>query len=134
MEKENNVVFLILSTLPLHFLWNRLSSQQHRLSSTTSTWVTPSFLNQSIVDCSQNTSMYYGALTPQSFDYYATKYLKNPLRWEAGSLGYNSNSSDDDFSQADVCNIQSALGKLNIRNSFLSKPRSLHARLWLGIW
>jgi hypothetical protein len=71
--------------------------------------VTPGFLNQSTVDCSQNTSMYYEALTPQSLDYYTTKYLQNPLRWEAGSPGYNSYSSDDDFSQAVVCNISKAL-------------------------
>ncbi|PMD21179.1 hypothetical protein NA56DRAFT_133898 [Hyaloscypha hepaticicola] len=65
--------------------------------------------------------MYYEALTPQSLDYYAKKYLKNPLQWEAGSLGYNSYSSDNDFWQADVCNISKAL-LANSTAGTLSRP------------
>jgi hypothetical protein len=112
MEKENNVCISNLTlihpavTLPL---WNSAIFTTTQTIDYNVYVVTLGFLNQSTVYCSQNTSMYYEALTPQSLDYYTTKYPKNPLRWEVGSLGYNSYSSDDEFWQADVCNTSKAL-------------------------
>ncbi len=121
LRKKIMFAFLILSTLPLHFPWNSAIFTTTQNLDYNIYLVTPGFFNQSTVDCSQNTSMYYGVLTPQSLEYYATKYLKNPLQWEAGSLGYNSYSSDDDFWQADVCNISKAL-LANLTAGTLSRP------------
>ena len=56
---KRKVVFtyLVLSTIPLHFLWNSVVFITTQNVNCNIFVVTPSFFNESIVDCSQNVSM-----------------------------------------------------------------------------
>lgn len=63
MEKQKMFAFLILSILELHFRNSAIFTATQNLDYNVY-GVTPGFLNQSTVDCSYNTSMYYEALNP----------------------------------------------------------------------
>jgi hypothetical protein len=126
-RKKISFAFLILSTLPSHCLWNSAVFNTTQNLDYNVLVVTPGFLYQSTVGCSHNSSMYYQALTMKSSEYSATKYLKRPLRWKAGSLRYNKL-----FQRRRWQYIQSAFSKLNSRVSFPSMQRRLHPILWIG--
>jgi hypothetical protein len=109
LKKKVIFMFLVLSTVPLHFLWNSAVFTTTQNLDYNVYVVTPSFLNQSTVDCSQNASMYYEPpLTSFPSSNYATDYTQTPLQYGT-ALNDTIPSSNDYFYQADVCNISNAL-------------------------
>lgn len=91
--------FLVLSTLPLHFLWNSAVFTTTNNLDYNVFVVTPSFFNQSTVDCSQNVTTFLNGDTNL-----ATYYQQSPLSY---SNIYS--NSDVNWWQKDVCNISQAL-------------------------
>jgi hypothetical protein len=100
-KKKVTFMFLVLSTLPLHFLWNSAVFTTTQNLDYNVFVVAPSFLNQSIVDCTQNVTIFSSGTL-------ATDYTQTPLQYETGR-NQTTLPSDLEFWQADVCNISKAL-------------------------
>lgn len=100
-KKKVMFTFLVLSTLPLHFLWNSAVFTTTQNLDYNVFVVAPSFLNQSTVDCIQNVTLFNTGVL-------ATDYYQTPLQYGTASNG-TAVSNDNQFWQADVCNISKAL-------------------------
>lgn len=109
-KKKVNCMFLILSTLPLHLLWNSAVFTTTQNLDYNVFVVALSFLNQSTVDLTQKVAMSNSAsiFTTSNIGNLATDYHQIPLQYGTARNDTNE-SSDSYFWQADVCNISKAL-------------------------
>jgi len=105
----------------LHFLWNSAVFTTTQNLDYNVFVITPSFFNDSTVDCIQNVSMYnQGSVSAYNEGGYATDYTQTPLQY---SMGVNDSfpPSSSDYWQADVCNISQPL-LANAISGDLSRP------------
>ncbi|CAL3970661.1 unnamed protein product [Diplocarpon coronariae] len=103
---------LVLSTLPLHFLWNSaVFTTTQRLDYNVYV-VTPKFLTNSTVDCSQNVGK--GFISTAS-DYDTSKPLNNTF-WSSYS---NRSEPSGTWWTQDMCNISRTLQESSSKNSLV---------------
>ncbi|KAK0118615.1 hypothetical protein ONS96_011706 [Cadophora gregata f. sp. sojae] len=103
-KKKILFTLLVVSTLPLHFLWNSaVFTTTQRLDYNVYV-VTPDFLTNATVDCNQNATVGFGRKPTSTTDYNQIKPL-NSTR-----LNYwNQTISDNYWWSNDMCNISQAL-------------------------
>jgi hypothetical protein len=109
-KREVTFMFLVPSTLPLHFLWNSTVFTTTQNLDYNVFVVAPSFLSQSTVDRTQKVAMsnFASIFTTSNIGNLATGYHQIPL--QNGTARNDKNESSDSFFwQADVCNISKAL-------------------------
>ncbi|CZR67199.1 uncharacterized protein PAC_17098 [Phialocephala subalpina] len=106
-KKKIVFTFLVLSTVPLHFLWNSAVFTTTQQLDYNAYIVTPNFLTNGTVDCSQNATVLYGSYNT------ATWYDDRWPLYFTSLPGYgnytNAATSNDYWYQTDVCNISKAL-------------------------
>ncbi|KAF8859021.1 hypothetical protein BDZ45DRAFT_742835 [Acephala macrosclerotiorum] len=117
-KKKIVFTFLVLSTMPLHFLWNSAVFTTTQQLDYNVYVVTPSFLSNATVDCSQNVTVSSGGYS--SAFYYDDRW---PLYFTTlpGYDNFSSPSPSDGYwYQADVCNISKAL-RANYTQNILTR-------------
>jgi hypothetical protein len=122
---------LVLSTVPLHFLWNSVVFTTTQNVDCNVFVVTPSFFNDSTVDCIQKVSMYnQGSVSAYNEGGYATDYTQTPFQY---GMGVNDSflPSSGDYWQADICNISQPL-LANAISGDLSRPSNEECILAYG--
>lgn len=108
-RKKVLFAFLVVSTMPLHFLWNSAVFTTTQNLDYNVFVVTPGFLNETTVDCSQNVSTRNAALTNgYNTVPLATDYTQTPLSFGT-QANYTQVFSGNEWWQEDVCNISKAL-------------------------